>query len=46
MSKKEFLIQYVLNRALIVGDILNSEGSVEAAIKAWELIKEKTKGDK
>jgi hypothetical protein len=40
MGKMEFIIQYVLNRALTVDDDLEGVISAKEAIKAWNIIEE------
>ena len=44
MNKKEFLIQYVLNRAL-TSETLDGKLCTEEAIIAWNIIQTETKKD-
>lgn len=38
IEKKEFVKQYVLNRARAIADTMDAEGAVKKAIIAWEEI--------
>lgn len=38
ISKEQFLIQYVLNRALTASSGLSGDGAAEAGIRAWDTI--------
>lgn len=38
ITKEEFLVQYVLNRALTASSGLSGDGAAEAGIRAWDTI--------
>lgn len=43
MTKREFLIQYVLNRASTITDNFTGEGAAKEALKAWEIIEKESR---